>query len=32
MKREGRPADQAILAGRMIDRPIRTIVSEENEK
>ncbi|MEA3463623.1 MAG: polyribonucleotide nucleotidyltransferase [Patescibacteria group bacterium] len=32
IKREGRPTDEAILSGRMIDRSIRPLFSEESRK
>jgi len=32
IKREGRPTDEAILTGRMIDRSIRPLFSEESRK
>lgn len=32
IKREGRPSDEAILTGRMIDRSIRPLFSEESRK
>ena len=32
IKREGRPTDQAILTGRMVDRAIRPLFNEESKK
>ncbi|MFH0840797.1 MAG: polyribonucleotide nucleotidyltransferase [bacterium] len=32
IKREGRPSDEAVLAGRMIDRTIRPLFSNESRK
>jgi len=32
VKREGRPSDEAVLAGRMIDRSIRPLFNEESRK
>ena len=32
VKREGRPSDEAVLAGRMIDRTIRPLFSNESKK
>ncbi|MDP2830443.1 MAG: polyribonucleotide nucleotidyltransferase, partial [bacterium] len=32
IKREGRPSDEAVITGRMIDRSIRPLFSEESRK